>query len=318
VISFLLMALSTSPKGLRPSEILRKKDVMNSKKSLFLRRLGKGAFLQSGIEEIDFEAGGQLKIIGHTSFADTPNLKRIKIPASVESLGEVFFSCVGVDSGLKEINFEVGSQMITLGAAVFHGCRYLQKIEIPASVESLERSFFYGSFFEKVGFENGSQLKTLGRGVFLGNESLKRIKIPASVENLGEEAFFMSGIEVVDFEVGSQLNDIGSKAFHNSTLHSIKIPETTKIGAKAFLDTGCKDGSVFVPGNTICNCEIIKASSCPPIFSCAMQKSKKKCMKHSNCIFGKNKLIKKTCASKKNSAFCSVLSTVECKENPQN
>ena len=112
----------------------------------------------SKLATVTFEKGSQLKTIagGYSSggssygaFSDCTALTSIEIPASVETIeATAFKSC----SSLTTVTFEKGSQLKTIGGGyssdyyygAFSDCKTLKAIEIPASVETIEASAFYG------------------------------------------------------------------------------------------------------------------------------------------------------------------------------
>ena len=189
----------------------------------------------SKLATVTFEKGSQLKTIaggyssgGYSSgaFSDCTALTSIEIPASVETIeATAFKSC----SSLTTVTFEKGSQLKTIGGGyssdyyygAFSDCKTLKAIEIPASVETIEASAFYGcSSLTTVTFEKGSQLKTIGgghySGAFYGCTALTSIEIPASVETIEATAFKgCSKLATVTFEKGSQLKTIGGGYYSN-------------------------------------------------------------------------------------------------------
>jgi len=93
-----------------------------------IRYVYTSAFWGSSLEEIVFEDGSQLELIGHNSFAET-KIAKINIPASVIKIGFAFGG-----SSLEEVVFEAGSQLQTLGYEAFKDTK-LTTINIPADVE---------------------------------------------------------------------------------------------------------------------------------------------------------------------------------------
>ena len=74
-----------------------------------------------------------LTVIGKQALGNT-SLVSISIPASVESIEDMaFYGC----NSLKNVTFEKGSQLKTIGTFAFASCTSLISIEIPASVKTI-------------------------------------------------------------------------------------------------------------------------------------------------------------------------------------
>jgi len=222
----------------------------------------------TALTSVTFEKGSRLKMIWGNSiaysyygaFADCTSLTSIEIPASVETIGAATFKGC---TALTTVTFEKRSQLKTINgdfeAGAFQNCISLTSIEIPASVETIERSAFYNcTALTTVTFEKRSQLKTIGGwyedvddtcigyGAFADCTSLTSIEIPASVETIEFAAFKnCTALTTVTFEKGSQLKMIrGTNSLYSyssygafadcTSLTSIEIPasvETIEVAA---------------------------------------------------------------------------------------
>lgn len=189
-----------------------------------LTTIGSKMFAESTLKFVIIPVG--VTTIEQAAFEKCTALTSIEIPASVETIGDsAFMGC----SKLATVTFEKGSQLKTIGgrygSGAFANCTALTAIEIPASVETIEATAFYGcSSLATVTFEKGSQLKTIGggyyysayeksyysHGAFSDCIALASIEIPASVETIEAAAFaFCSSLKTVTFEKGSKLTTIG-------------------------------------------------------------------------------------------------------------
>ena len=211
----------------------------------------------SKLATVTFEKGSQLKTIcgGYYSsyyygaFSGCP-ITSIEIPASVETIeASAFKGC----SKLATVTFEKGSQLKTIGGGyyfsnssnsyyygTFSDCTALTSIEIPASVETIEKAAFMGcSKLATVIFEKGSQLRTIGGYYYYGAFSgcpITSIEIPASVETIEEAAFRdCSQLATVTFEKGSQLRTIGG-GYYNSTYGAFSYCPITSIEIPASVE----------------------------------------------------------------------------------
>ncbi|WP_300828359.1 leucine-rich repeat protein [uncultured Rikenella sp.] len=233
-----------------------------------------------------------LTTIDDYTFQNCYQLASIKIPTSVETIGKAAFKGC---SRLESVTFESGSQLKTIGGGynelrfdgAFAKCTSLTSIEIPASVETIESTAFWGcSSLESVTFEPESQLKIIGgggypssmssaalveyHGAFAKCTSLTSIEIPASVETIGESAFWgCSKLKSVTFKPDSHLKIIDGSYCYTSiapgsstsatklsygaftactSLTSIEIPASVEtIGAAAFLCCSRLESVTFEP-----------------------------------------------------------------------
>ena len=218
-----------------------------------------------------------LTSIGENAFKES-GLQSIEIPTSVEAIEDGAF---GDCTALTTVTFEKGSQLKTIKGGfevgAFQNCISLTSIEIPASVETIERSAFYNcTALTTVTFEKRSQLKTIGGwyedvddtcigyGAFADCTSLTSIEIPASVETIEFAAFKnCTALTTVTFEKGSQLKMIrGTNSLYSyssygafadcTSLTSIEIPASVEtIEVAAFQDCTALTTVTFEKGSQL-------------------------------------------------------------------
>lgn len=165
----------------------------------------------------------------------TSELEEMKIPASVEEIGENCFSgCTSIYS----VTFETGSVLKRIAKGAFGGCRELREIQLPESLEEIDDDCFSScdSIYD-VTFASEGVLKRIGNEAFSRCADLQEIEIPASVEEIGERCF--SGcvtLSHVTFASESVLKRIGNQAFYACIfLKEIEIPASVEeIGEKCF------------------------------------------------------------------------------------
>lgn len=133
---------------------------------------------------------GLTRVAG-SSFKLCKSLAQIRIPASVQAIDQwAFLNCqllVQVDFGGNDDHDDDNDsslcpQLRTLGPNVFNNCSALQRIRLPASLESIgDRCFFYCTSLAVVQLPNSSQLTTIGDMAFRLCPSLFSIgPLPAS------------------------------------------------------------------------------------------------------------------------------------------
>ena len=183
-----------------------------------LTTIGASMFSESALKSVIIPNG--VTTIERNAFEACKALTSIEIPASVETIGPwAFRDC----SSLKTVTFGKDSRLKKIGTSEYGGsfmrCTALTSIEIPANVETIGPSTFFGcSSLATVTFEKGSQLKTIAGGyrgsdyygAFTSCTALTSIEIPASVETIEATAFYAcTSLKIVTFEKGSQLKTIG-------------------------------------------------------------------------------------------------------------
>ena len=210
--------------------------------------IGDRAFLgATGLEQITFEEGSKIEVIGFQTFESATALQTIRIPARVKEISvEAFRNAIS----LTEVTFEEGSQLEFIGDDAFNGATALQTIHIPAGVGHIGEGAFRNTIslqtiriprlvqtlmnltFEnatslrEVTFEEGSQLEFIYDGVFRGATALQTIQIPASVLSIREDAFAnTTNLRQVIFEPNSEIIHIDPNAFRDSGLELVVIGE---------------------------------------------------------------------------------------------
>jgi hypothetical protein len=110
--------------------------------------------------KVTFESGSKLQLIEKNTFSWT-NLKEIKIPPSVEFIGEQCFC----NCNLWKITFERGSKLKQIEEYAFSKSA-LEQIEIPSSVLSIgENCFYLCKSLREITFESGSEfVKSMSQG----------------------------------------------------------------------------------------------------------------------------------------------------------
>ena len=168
--------------------------------------INQGAFAYDLLlEEVNFGANSQLKLIDQWAFQDCRSLKSITIPASVETIAYGAFNnsdqklvgggevdeetgTIGRDFtdtySLTSVKFAKGSKLKILGDYAFAQQYALTDIELPEG------------------------LKEIGRGAFQDCLDLKSVTIPASVETVGEYPFALTSKRDVGFDKTSSMTEI--------------------------------------------------------------------------------------------------------------
>jgi hypothetical protein len=169
--------------------------------------------------------------IDNSAFAKLWNIKNVKIPDSVTSIGHW----------------------------AFYGC-YLTSVNIPDSVISIENQAFYNWTLIEINVGSGNTAYSSEDGVlydknkttliqFPTGNNITSFSIPNSVINIKRYAFYKSyNLELVD--IPDSVTSIGESAFFGSELKSLNIPNSViSIGDRAF--GYCSELTSVTIGNSV-------------------------------------------------------------------
>ncbi len=191
------------------------------------------------------------ELVKDNIFKELPNLQRLVINDTVESIGNSSFdSC----AKLVNIKFSGASTLKSIGNSAFRDCSSLDRVQtgndyyvIPASVETIGDYAFAGcSNLSNLGLsENLTKLK---EGVFSDCTRLYSMRIPEKVKSVEDYAFKnCTSLKEVKFPDG--LEKIGDEAYYNCTAlqDEVSVPKNVEsIGTSAFEKCpGLKKGYVW-------------------------------------------------------------------------
>lgn len=143
------------------------------------------------------------------------------------------------------------SDQLVIPRGMFAGCRTLERVSIPASIQRIEAGAFFGcAMLTQIEFAAGSSLSNIGDYAFAGCTSLTSLSLPNTICNIGSYAFsFCHSLQELLF-----LSDKGTTSFFPAMLSTLAdgifagcqklqqviFPEMSllsAVGANAFL--GC-------------------------------------------------------------------------------
>jgi hypothetical protein len=185
------------------------------------------------LEDLTFESGSKLRVIGDFAFTGCRRLKSVCLPASVEILGVCCFSSDSrinsSPSQLAKVTFEFGSKLRSIPHWAFQSCPELRSICLPASVRAIEQ-YAFGSCIRlsRVTFESNSALRLIGASAFYSCSALESFCVPSTVESIGPSCFDRCPqLSTLTFESPSRLRRLESLA--TGSLMSVDIPDSVEI-----------------------------------------------------------------------------------------
>lgn len=170
--------------------------------------------------------------VDEEAFAQTKYLKSVKLPPSIETIGDNAFRL----SSIEKIELPMGNLTI-LGKSVFAQTQ-LVSIEIPSTIKVIgEYAFYYCNKLSEVILHEG--LNTIEGGAFYSCNKLESIVLPNTLKSIGE-GVFNSCYMLSNVKIGSELKNIGDKAFYGCIrLRNVELPEGLReIGNEAFYNSG--------------------------------------------------------------------------------
>ena len=191
---------------------------------------GIGNYVFAGCKNIkDIKLPETLESIGYNAFGSCTGLESIKIPSKVKKIGMYAFEYC---SNLKEINLPEGIEDI--GSEFIKGTK-IEKIQIPKSLKFGSSALYGANELKKVEFEKGTETIITGICSVNSENKIEEIIIPDGVTEI--ESYAFGGCKnIKDIKLPETLESIGYNAFGSCTgLESIKIPsKVKKIGMYAF------------------------------------------------------------------------------------
>lgn len=217
------------------------------------------AFANVSASEIIFEEGSVLTTIGDGAFTGSA-LVSISIPSSVTTLGK------GVFKGAKKLTSVSldGTALVNIPDETFTDCKKLKSFNVPNTINAIGYRAFYCCYsLASVTYEAGGEgALTIGDQAFHLCSKLTTLALPSRTESIGESAYYAvkaTEATFTDSEMGgtdatSGLKHIGSRAFEQSSLKTIELPEgLLTIGSYAFLQSKSLTSAV-IP-STVTNLE---------------------------------------------------------------
>lgn len=186
------------------------------------------------LQKVDLHEG--LKTIGSNAFFHCEELKEIAIPQTVERIGNnTFEGC----SLLPEI--EIPSKVQQIGTAAFFGCKKLKKVVFNEGLETIGTAAFANSGITEI--DVPQSVKQILDGAFFGCEKLAKVTLHEGLEVIGNmkasenAAVFANCPTLKDVAIPSTVKVIGNKAFDNSGLSLITLPDKLEqLGDQAIKD----------------------------------------------------------------------------------
>lgn len=208
-----------------PSSLIKIKDdafnSMNTLKSLVidggapnLNELGERSFSGcSNIEELDL-SNSKLTSIPEGAFAYCKNLKTIKLPSTITSIGdEAFYNCQSLTSieGLDKCNLK------SIGSAAFSNCKALENLDFSKSTFTNVPSKAFNGCSALVKITLPNTLTTIGGYAFYACYGIPQLDLSNTALTTLENYALYQMRETTKFSLPDSISSIGTHAFSVST-----------------------------------------------------------------------------------------------------
>ncbi len=205
----------------------------------------------------------KITALNNSMFFGCSALEEIYIPAGVTKLPDsLFYGCKALPTVILPTDLE------TIGKSVFSDCSKLTSISLPEKVTQIGSSAFANTGLTAIEIPKGvtkldsstfSGCASLASVTFFGKEVVDGILVGGGLNELGASVFSgctsLSSIVLPD-----SLKKVGNKAFYNSGLTSILLPQLESLGTEVFSGCGALESAGLpsslkeIPQKTFQNC----------------------------------------------------------------
>ncbi len=188
-----------------------------------ITKIEAGAFQYSGLKDIDFTYLNRLTVIEGGVFTNCSNLETIKLPSSVNQIGDqAFRGC----SSLEIIDLSNLTSLNKISDGLFIICEKLKDIKFPNSILSMGSNIFGEcKSLKKIDLSNLHSLKILDH-TFINCQYLESIILPNSINSIGKQEFYnCKSLLEIDLSGLINLKEIFNIVFMNcEKIVKIKLP----------------------------------------------------------------------------------------------
>ena len=204
-----------------------------------IESIGMGAFYNCSLEKIDIP---NVKYIFTNTFENCTNLSEVNIPQSVIQINKFAFK----NCGLNNIVIPGGVKNIESNA--FSDCPYLKSVTILEGVEKIGWAAFAATDLETVNIP--SSVKRIETYAFNGCRLLKNVVISEGVMYFGVSVFESTALEEV--VLPSSVQYISDLVFYNCIkLKKVTFKSNNLVYYGDWVFLSCNNIEVFVPSESV-------------------------------------------------------------------
>ena len=228
-----------------------------------IKKIGHGAFSQTGLKKVIFNAENCLDFDSRNWVFYPESTGKMSIDVVIGKdvkriPNRLFFpldTIPTLNPTVTSITFEEGSQLQEIGMYAFYNISNVDSIVFPTSLKKIEKYAFYGNKFTTITFNNG--LEAINEHAFDSSKQITSITLPNTIKTVGKAAFRncllletvksnSNDYTVIDKDTFKycvnlknvnlpNVDEIKSSAFEGcSSLASYDMPNISVIGDSAF------------------------------------------------------------------------------------
>ncbi len=185
------------------------------------------------LESVTFAEGYKCTGLPENTFKGCTQLKEIKIPRTVTSIGDYAFSgCASLAKVEFEDDTAKPSELQKIGVYAFSDCKSLTEIHLPQNVIDVSGP----EFTEEDGV---IKITTKGNYTFSGCTSLTKVTLPKRLQAVGQYMFKGCTL-LTEITMPDNLVVVDNYAFYQLPIEAVELPATVRyIGSNAFYQ--CKN-----------------------------------------------------------------------------
>lgn len=199
--------------------------------------INKGAFAECPkIKTIDL-SNTKIETISPEIYKKCSSLTDIKFPKVAKSLGSNVLD--GCDS-LTEINF-TDTEFITFDEYALYGIKNLKKVTFPSTLKDIKSYALYDNRVIQTIDLSETSVESISDSAFANCRAVENIYVPKTLKTIGKKSFYYCmSLKKLDLSK-TAVEEIPESAFELCTsVENISLSNVKKIGERAFYNSGIK------------------------------------------------------------------------------
>ncbi len=196
-----------------------------------LDSIGYQAFYQTALREITIPEN--VSYVGNQAFASCDSLTTVHWNTSKMRMNNIWSSSNAPFNNSKNITtVTFDNNVKVIPNYLFRNCTNLTQVSLPAALDTIGGSAFYGTKIKEIKLPDGVQY--IGGTAFY-QTLLQTITLPEGLQYIGGSAFAQTPLQAIN--IPESVEYIGYRTFHQTSIREITIPKNvSEIGDNAFGD----------------------------------------------------------------------------------